>query len=88
MKLFAPVLLCSAVTIAAGHAAAMDTMKKGDAMDKSGMTHKTMTMQECKDYMATAKKDNMKKDADAMKKDADCAAMMKKDNMSGTPAKK
>ena len=36
-------------------------------------------MQECKDHMAMAKKDGMKKDDAMMKKDAMCADMMKKD---------
>ena len=40
-----------------------------------------MTMQECKDHMAMAKKDGMKKDDATMKKDALCADMMKKDRM-------
>ena len=43
------------------------------------MKKETMTMQECKDHMAMAKKDGMKKDDAMMKKDATCADMMKKD---------
>jgi hypothetical protein len=39
-----------------------------------------MTMQECKDHMAMAKKDGMKKDDASMKKDAACADMMKQDS--------
>ena len=51
-------------------------MAKGDTMKKE------MSMQECKEYMATAAKDTMAKKDDAMmKKDAACAEMMKKDDM-------
>jgi len=52
-------------------------MKKADGM----MKKETMTMQECKDHMAMAKKDGTKKDDAMMKKDATCADMMKKDGM-------
>jgi pentapeptide MXKDX repeat protein len=62
--------LCAAMMFAGG-AAAQDAMKK-DSMAAKPM----MSMQECKDYMAMAKADAMKKDA---KKDAACADSMKKD---------
>jgi len=45
-----------------------------DAMKKEGGV-KTPTMQDCKDHMAMAEKDAMKKDDDMGKK---CSAMMKK----------
>jgi hypothetical protein len=64
---------------AAGSAAfAQDAMKKDDMMKKDDTK---MTMQECKDHMAMAKKDGMKKDDMMMKKDQMCADMMKKDGM-------
>jgi hypothetical protein len=69
---------------AASAIAADDAMKKGhDAMKKD-----TMTLQECKDHMAMAKKEGATKDDAAMKKDAMCAEMMKKDGMSGPMQKK
>jgi hypothetical protein len=84
MKL-ATALLCSLTFAASGAMAAshMEKEKKADAMAKD-----TMTMQQCKDHMAMAKKDGMKKDDAMMKKDAACADMMKKDSMAKEPAKK
>ena len=76
MKTLNIALTCAAITFFAGSALAMDDMKKGDAMSKD-----TMTMQQCKDHMAMAKKDGMKKDDAMMKKDTMCADMMKKDGM-------
>ncbi len=70
-------LLSGCFMLAATSAFAMDDMKKGDAMMKKD----SMTMQECKDHMAMAKKDGMKKDDAMMKKDTMCADMMKKDGM-------
>lgn len=70
MKLLATVLMSAFVAVAAGNAAA--TADKKDAMAKP------LTMKECQDYTAMAKKDATKKDA---KKDAACADMMKKDDM-------
>ncbi len=60
----------------AGAAFAADEMKKTDGMMKKD----TMSMQECKDHMAMAKKDGMKKDDAMMKKDTMCGDMMKKDD--------
>ena len=71
MKALNTALVSGCLAFAAGAAFAADDMKKDD----------TMTMQQCKDYMAMAKKDNMKKDDAMMKKDAMCADMMKKDSM-------
>jgi len=66
--------------------AAKHTEMKPDAtMAKPGAA---MTMQQCKDHMAMAKKDGMKKDDAMMKKDTMCADMMKKDAMAKEPAKK
>jgi hypothetical protein len=76
MRKITPALLaCFAL---AGNAFAADDMKNADGMMKK---ETPMTMQECKDYMAMAKKDAMKKDDAMMKKDAMCADMMKKDEM-------
>jgi hypothetical protein len=77
-------LLCTCIAFAAHAGFAQDAMKKDDAMAK-----KEMTLKECKDHMAMAKKDGMKKDDAAMKKDAMCHDMMKKtDGMSADPMKK
>jgi hypothetical protein len=77
MKNLTPALLAGCLAFAASGAFAMDDMKKGDAMMKKD----SMTMQQCKDHMAMAKKDGMKKDDAMMKKDAMCADMMKNDGM-------
>ena len=74
MKTLTAGLLCACLSIAAGSAVAADDKKK------DGMKH-DMSMQECKDHMAMAKKDGMKKDDAMMKKDTMCADMMKKDAM-------
>jgi len=66
------------LTLAAGAAFAADDMKKADGMMKK---EAPMTMQECKDHLAMAKKDGMKKDDAAMKKDALCTDMLKQDGM-------
>ena len=65
--------ICAALALAGGTAAAQDAKK--DAMSKDAM--KPMTAQECKDYMAMAAKDAMKKDS---QKDTMCADMAKKDS--------
>ena len=70
MKTLTATLLCACLSIAAGSAAAADHVKKDG-----------MTMQECKDHMAMAKKDGMKRDDAMMKKDTVCADMMKKDGI-------
>ncbi len=75
MKILTGALMCACMTLAAGGVAAQDAMKK--APMKDGMS-KPMTMQECKDHMAMAKKDGMKKDA---AKDTMCADMMNKEKM-------
>jgi hypothetical protein len=69
--LFCALTLASGVAMAASHS----EMKKPDA----AMAKDSMTMQQCKDHMAMAKKDGMKKDDAMMKKDTMCADMMKKD---------
>lgn len=83
----------SLAVAAASAGAADDTMmNKNNAMAKDGMD-KPLTMQDCKDHMAMAKKDGMKKDDAMMKKDTMCANMMKKDGamqpgMTSEPMKK
>ena len=67
MRKITALLACLAL---AGPALAADEMKKDDGMMKKD----AMTMEQCKEHMAMAKKDGMKKD------DA-CADMMKKDAM-------
>jgi hypothetical protein len=76
MTNLATALLAGCLAFAAGVAGAADDMKKTDGMMKKD----TLTMQECKDHMAMAKKDGMKKDDAAMMKDAACTDMMKKDD--------
>ena len=78
MKMLTTALISACMAFAAGTAgaAAHTEKEKKDAMMK-----KDMTMQECKDHMAMAKKDGMKKDDAMMKKDTMCADMMKKDTM-------
>jgi len=78
MKTVAASLMCACLALAAGGVAAQDAMKK--APMKDDMMSKPMTMQECKDHMAMAKKDGKKDDA-MMKKDAMCKDMMDKDKM-------
>lgn len=77
MKILSTALMCACMALATGGAAAQDAKK--DAMAKDTMK---MTMQECKDHMAMAKKDGAKKDGAMMKKDAMCADMMKKETTS------
>ena len=51
-------------------------------MAKADTMKKEMSVQECKDHMAMARKDTMARKDDAMmKKDAACAEMVKKDEM-------
>jgi hypothetical protein len=59
-----------------------------NGMPKDGMTKRDMTMQECKDHMAMAKKDGMKKDDAMMKMDTLCSDMMKKGHAASAPMKK
>ena len=61
MKNLSATLICACFALAAGAAsAADDMMKKPDGMAKDGAM-KPMTMQDCKDHMAMAKKDGMMK---------------------------
>ena len=97
MKTILKVLMCTGFAMTATGAFAQDAMKKGDAMGKDAMA-KPMTMQQCKDHMAMAKSDPMKKDvamdkscSDMMKKDGAMmkdGGMMKKDGMAMEPPKK
>jgi pentapeptide MXKDX repeat protein len=73
MKMISNTLICAAIGLASVGAFAQDAMKKSDAMSGDGMKS-APTMQDCKDHMAMAKPDAMKKDE--MKKDE-----MKKDEM-------
>ena len=82
--LAATLICCASLTVASASAFAASHMEKGASapMAADGMMKKEMTMQECKDHMAMAKKDTMAKKDDAMmKKDAACEEMMKKDEM-------
>ena len=78
MNIISKTLMCASIALAAGSSFAMDTMKKDEPMANQGMMKKNMTMQECKDHMAMAKKDGMNKDDAMMQSDAMCANMMKK----------
>ncbi len=83
MKSLVAILMCSCMTFVAGNAAAASHMEKSASapMAQDGMMKKEMSMQDCKDHMAMAKKDGMKKDDAMMKKGAMCDEMMKKDAM-------
>ena len=79
MNRLSTTLFCACIALAAGTASAQDTTKKPDTMPQTGMT--TMTMQQCKDHMAMAKKDGMKKDDATMKMETMCMDMMNKGGM-------
>ena len=83
MRTLAATLICCASLTGAGAFAASHTEMGASApMAADGMMKKEMSMQDCKDHMAMAKKDTMAKKDDAMmKKDAACEEMMKKDEM-------
>ena len=85
MKSLVALLMCSCMTFVAGNVAAASHTEKGASapMAKDGMMNKEMSMQDCKDHMAMAKKGDAmaKKDDAMMKKDAMCDEMMKKDGM-------
>lgn len=76
---FCTLSLATSVATAMSH-----SEKKPDA----AMAKDTMTMQQCKDHMAMAKKDGMKKDDAMMKKDSMCADMMKKEEAKKDAPKK
>ena len=78
MNTFATTLACACIALAAGATNAQDAMKKSEPMAADGMMKKDMTMQECKEHMAMAKKDGMKRDDSMKGHDAMCADMMKK----------
>ena len=81
MRTLAATLICCASLTGAGAFAASHTEMGASApMAADGMMKKEMSMQECKDHMAMAKKDTMaKKDDATMKKEAACEEMMKKE---------
>jgi len=80
MKTFAATLVCASLGFAACSAFAASHMEKGASAPMA--MKKEMSMQDCKDHLAMAKKDTMAKKDDAMmKKDAACAEMLKKDEM-------
>jgi hypothetical protein len=85
MKSLVAILMCSCMTLVAGNAAAASDMEKSASapMAQDGMMKKAMSMQDCKDHMAMAKKGDAmaKKDDAMMKKDAMCDEMMKKGGM-------
>lgn len=78
MNIISKTLMCASIALAAGSSFAQDTMQKNEPMTNQGVMKKNMTLQECKDYMAAAKNDGMKKDDAMMHSDAMCAKMMKK----------
>ena len=80
MKTLTTSLIAGCAALAFSSAFAQDGMKKNESMPKDGMMKSEMTMQQCKDHMAMAKKDGMKKDDAMMKMDTMCADMMKKDD--------
>ncbi len=94
MNAFSKTLMCACIALASTASFAQDATKKNEPMAKDGMMKKDMTMQECKDHMAMAKKDGMAKDDASTKKHTMCNDMMKNDPMmkkdatTGEPAKK
>ena len=82
MNIFSRTLMCASIALVAGSSFAQDTMKKDEPMATEGMMKKNMTMKECKEHMAMAKKSGMKKDDAMMHSDAMCADMMKKHSSS------
>ncbi len=66
MNTLSKILMCGTIALSASSVFAMDAMKP--------------SMQDCKDHMAMAKKDGMKKDDASMKMDKTCSAMMKADH--------
>ena len=74
MKIVHTGLLCVGIAFATGNALAQDMKKDSTASDKP------LTIQECKDQMATPRTDASKTDPAAMKKDAACADLIKKDS--------
>ena len=78
MNVISKTLMCASIALAAGSSFAMDAVKKDEPMANQAVMKKHMTMQECKDHMAMAKKDGMNRDEAMMHSDAMCANMMKK----------
>ena len=85
MRTLVATLSCGCLLGLAGPPAfAASHMEKGASapMAKADTMKKEMSLQECKDHVAMARKDTMaRKDDATMKKDAACADMMKKDEM-------
>ena len=81
MRTLAATFVCAGLAAAGSAFAASHTEKGASApMAHGDMVKKDLSLQECKDHMAMAKKDTMAKKEDAMmKKDAACAEMVKKD---------
>ena len=80
MRRYTATLLSASLCFVAGSVFAASHMEKGASAPMA--MKKEMSMQECKDHLAMAKKDTMAKKDDAMmKKDAACAEMVKKDEM-------
>jgi hypothetical protein len=77
LKNYAAVLTC-VVSLVAGAASAADDARKGEPVGKEGVLMKNMTMEECKEHMAMARKDGTKRDDATLKKDTMCTDMMKK----------
>jgi len=81
MKTISTALMCACMALAGGAATAQDAMKKTEPVAKDHAMKKDPTMQDCKDHMAMAKKDGMKKSDASAKMEATCADMMKTDGM-------
>ena len=78
MRTLAATLICASLSFAGASAFAASHTEKGASapMAQGGTMKKEMSVQECKDYVAMAKKDDA-----MMKKDAACEEMVKKDEM-------
>ena len=82
--LVAALFCCIATGFAGAPAVAASHAEKGASapMANADSMKKEMSLQECRDTMAMAKKDTMARKDDAMmKKEAACAEMVKKDDM-------
>lgn len=75
MKNLTHVLIAGCAAMAFTGAFANDTVKKNDTMAKDQMTQGQMTLQQCKDHMATSNK-SAKKDDATIRMDAMCAELM------------
>ncbi|MBT2305340.1 hypothetical protein J7E70_33605 [Variovorax paradoxus] len=78
MKVTAASLLCVSLALAGTTGSAQDATKK-DGTDKDSGSSMVMTVQQCREHMATSAKAGMKKDDAMVRKDTMCDDLMKKE---------